>query len=327
MTQVRRRQVLISAGVLLAAPQLAFAQPDKIPRIGFLISETLSGEASRIEALRAGLRDFGYVEGKNIAIELRPADGNYDRLPALAAELVRLKVDVLVAFGAKAVLSARGATTTIPIVVPVASDPVAMGIADSLARPGRNVTGATAFIPELHAKRLELLREVMPGITRVAVLVNPATPSSRRGIEASIATGKSLKLELQAFEMRSPKEFGSAFSAMAKARIDAIVVSADTLFRAHAKEIAGLAAKRRLPLVGTREFAEVGALIGYGANNAELYRRAAYFVDKILKGAKPGDLPIEQPTNLELVINMKTAKALGLTIPQTVLLRATRVIE
>ncbi len=312
-----------------AAPLASFAQQPqgKGPRIGFLISETLSGQAGRVEALRTSLRDRGYVEGKNIAIEFRSAEGNYDRLPELAVELARLKVDVLVAFGSKAVLAAKRATTTIPIVVPVIGDPVAGGVIGSLARPGGNITGSATFAPETAAKRVELLKEAVPRITQVAYLLNPANATSALILPAMRATAKSLKLELQPFEVRAPKEFGRIFSAMAKGRVDAILVSTDTLFRANANEIADLAAKQRLPSVGAPEFAEAGGLIGYGANDAELYRRGAYFVDRILKGAKPADLPVEQAMKFELVVNLKTAKALGLTIPQSVLIRADEVIQ
>jgi putative ABC transport system substrate-binding protein len=326
---MKRRHFFLGSVALLAAPLAVLAQQGKIPRIGFLISETLSGQANRnrIEALRAGLRELGYVEGKNIVIEFRSADGNYERLSELAAELVRLKVDVLVAFGSKAVLAAKGATATIPIVVPSGGDPVAMGLVSSLARPGGNITGATAFTQEITAKRLGLLKEAVPGIARVGMLINSANPASRLAFEAAFATAKSLKLEWLAFEIRSPKEFGSAFAAMTKGRVNALVVSTDTLFGASYEELANLAARQRLPAVGAKEFAELGGLIGYGADSVALYRRAAYFVDRILKGAKPADLPVERPTRFELVINLKTAKALGIKIPQALLLRADQVIE
>jgi putative ABC transport system substrate-binding protein len=314
----------------LVAPLAAFAQQAQgtAPRIGFLISETLSGQASRVEALRAGLRDRGYVEGESIAIEVRSADGHYDRLPELAAELTRLKVDVLVAFGIKAVVAAKHATATIPIVVPAtSSDLVAMGLISGLARPGGNITGSAMFGPETAAKQVELFKETVPRITRMAVLLNPANAARGVILQAMRATAKSLKLELQPFEVRAPKEFGRTFSAMAKGGVDAIAVSQDTLFGANANEIANRAAKQRLPSAGNKEFAEAGGLIGYGANNAELYRRGAYFVDRILKGAKPADLPVEEPTVFELTVNLKTARALGLTIPPSILLRADRVIE
>jgi putative ABC transport system substrate-binding protein len=314
----------------LAAPLASFAQQPQgtVPRIGFLISETLSSQARRVEALRSGLLDLGYVEGKSIAIEVRSADGRYDRLPELAAELTRLKVDVLVAFGIKAVVAAKHATTTIPIVVPAtASDLVAMGLISSLARPGGNITGSAMFGPETAAKQVELFKEAVPRITRVAVLLNPANAARGVILQSMRATANSLKLELQPFEVRTPKEFGRTFSAMIRGRVDALAVSQDTLFGSNASEIADGAARQRLPSTGNKEFAEAGGLIGYGANNAELYRRGAYFVDRILKGTKPADLPVEGPTRFELVVNMKTAKALGIKIPQSILIRADKVIE
>jgi len=328
VVEVGRRQFLIGTGVLIAAP---FALPvesrGSTPRIGFLISETLAGQASRIEAIRAGLRDLGYVEGKNIVIELRPADGDYDRLPRLAAELVRLKVDVLVAFGGKAILAARQATTTIPIVAPTSGDPIAAGLTSSLARPSGNITGSAIFTPELSSKTLELLKEAIPSIKRTAWLFNPANPNNKRGLQDMREATAALKLELQPYEARSPKDFAGAFQAMAKARVEGVGVGRDTLFQAHAEDIVALAAKHRLPLVGPREFAHKGFLIGYGQDDEAVYRRGAYFVDRILKGAKPADLPFERPTRFELVINLKTAKTLGLTIPRVLLARADRVIE
>jgi putative ABC transport system substrate-binding protein len=294
-----------------------------------LISETPSVEAIRIEALRAGLRDRGYVEGRNVAIELRSADGAYARLPELAADLARLKVDVLVAFGIKALAAAAGATKTIPIVIPAtSSDPVAMGLVASMARPGGNITGATAFGPQVMAKRLELLKEVAPRISRVAVLVNPSNPSFGLTFQQMDVTAKALKISLQRFEVRAPDKFGDVLAAMTKERFDAIVVHGDTMFRGdNARAIAKLAESQSLPAVGTEDFAEAGGLLSYGGTSVEQYRRAAHFVDRILRGTKPGDLPIEQPTKFALVINLKAAKTLGITIPQSILLRADRVIE
>lgn len=331
MDQTRRRHLLISAGALLIAPLASFAQQQgKIPRIGFLISEALSGqEVIRVEALRAGLRDRGYVEGRNLAIEIRAAEGDYDRLPGLAAELARLKVEVLVPFGIKALLAARGATTTIPIVIPsTSSDPVALGLVASLARPGGNITGSTAFGPEIMAKRLELLKELMPRITRVAVLVNPSNPSFMPTFRQMDNAARSLKLSLQTFEIRAPGEFDRVFAAIGNGRFDAIMFQGDTMFGGdNAKAIAKLAARQRLLAVGGENFADAGGVLSYGGTTTELYRHAAYFVDRILRGAKPGDLPIEQATTFELVINLKAAKALGIRIPRAILLRADRVIE
>jgi putative ABC transport system substrate-binding protein len=326
---IARRRVLFALGVsALAAPIAAFAQqPGKIPRVGCLVSETVASQRSRLDALRAGLRDRGYVEGRNIVIEVRSADGKYDRLPSMAAELAGLKVDVIVAFGTKAVLAATAATTTIPIVDPVMGDPVALGLSTSFARPGGNITGSSSLGRESGSKRLELLKEAVPRITQVAFLFNPANPSGRQALDSMRATAEALKVELRPREVRTAQELATTFSAIAQQRIEAIVVSTDTLFQANAVEIAGLAAKQRLPSAGSKTFAAAGGLIGYGVDDAEMYRRAAYFVDRIVKGAKPDDLPIEQATKLELVINLKTAKALGLTLPQSLLVRASEAIN
>jgi putative ABC transport system substrate-binding protein len=326
---IARRRFVVALGVnVLAAPLVSFAQHQRlIPRIGLLIPETLAVDGIRIEAFRTGLRDHGYIEGKNIIIELRAADGNYDRLPDLAAELTSRKVDVIVVFGGKAVSAARRATTTIPIVDPVMGDPVAAGLGSSLARPGGNITGSVQFSPEAGAKRIEFLKEAVPRITRIAVLINPANPGSPLQLQTMRVTANALKLDLQAFEVRSAKELTTTFAAIEQGHIEAIVVPTDSLFRANAVEIANRATKLRLPSTGSKEFAPAGGLIGYGPDAAALYRHAAYFVDRILKGAKPDDLPIEQATRLELVINLKTARTLGITIPPSLLVRANDVIR
>jgi putative ABC transport system substrate-binding protein len=324
-----RRKLLVALGAgALAAPLTLFAQQKgKVWRIGVLGTASASGFAGRVDALRAGLRDLGYVEGKNIVIEYRWAEGKYERLPELAAELVRLKVDVIVTHG-PGILAAKSTTTTIPIVMASGADAVALGLVVSLARPGGNVTGMTSLSPEVTAKRLELLKDAFPRTRQVAVLLNPDNPSQIGTVfRAMEATAKSLKMELHQFGVRAPGDFDSAFAAMAKRHVDAVVSTEDGVLAAHFGVIAKLAAKMRLPSLGTTELAEAGGLMAYGTNQRELWRRAATFVDKILKGAKPGDLPVEQPTKFELVINLKTAKALGLTIPQTVLFRADRVIE
>ena len=324
----RRRFVLALGASALAVSLASLAQQQrKVPRVGFLMSETRSSEATRIEAVRAGLREHGYVEGTNIAIEIRSADGNYDRLPELAAELAGLQVDVIVAFGAKAVVAARRATTTTPIVDPIMGDPVALGLSSGLARPGGNITGSVAFNSEANAKGLAFLKEAVPRISRVAMLVNPANAGTSLGVQNVRAAASALKLDLQTIEVRNADEIGVTFATIAQRRIEAIVVASDTLLRANAGEIAALAAKQRLPSAGTREFVAAGGLIGYGVDSLALYRRAAYFADRIIKGAKPDDLPIERATKLELVVNLKTAKALGLTIPQSLLLRADEVIQ
>jgi putative ABC transport system substrate-binding protein len=325
---MNRRDSVLALLAFGGASILSFAQQrKKVAHIGILGAETASGQAGRLDALLAGLRDLGYVDGENMVIEFRWAEGNYDRLPDLAGELVRLKVDVLVALGIKVAVAAKGATTMIPIVVPAAADPVASGLVASLARHGGNITGSAFFGPELMAKRLELLIEAVPGITHVGVLLDPANRTFDPSSRAMETAAKSLKVGLQRFEVRVPREFESAFAAMAKGRVNAVVVQPDTMFTVNAKTIALLAVTNRIPLAGDLELAEAGGLIAYGPNFRELFRRSAYFVDKILKGANPADMPVEQPTKYELVINLKTAKALGITIPQTVLLRTDRIIN
>jgi len=324
-----RRKLLVALGAgALAAPLTSFAQQKgKVWRIGFLGAPSASGFAHWMEALRAGLRDLGYVEGKNLAIEFRWAEGHYQRLPELAAELVRLKVEVIVTHGVPGTGAAKSATTTIPIVMALSGDPVATGLVASLARPGGNVTGMTGINPEVAAKRLELLKDAFPRTRQVAVLFNSDNPAAILSLRAMEATAKSLKLELHQFGVRGPGDFGSAFAAMAKRRVDAVVFGDDGVLTANAGALANLAAKMRLPSVGITEFVEAGGLMAYGANRREMFRRAAYFVDRIFKGAKPGDLPVEQATRFETVLNLKTAKALGLQFPQAVLARADRVIE
>jgi putative tryptophan/tyrosine transport system substrate-binding protein len=322
----RRTFVSAAAGALLAKAFPANAQPATAHRIGFLGSESASNQAKRLEALRAGLRDYGYVEGKNIVIEVRWAEGNYDRLPALAAELVGLKVAVVVTSGAKANIAMAHATTTIPIVVVRASLPIGQqGVITNLARPGGNITGWTGFGSELTAKRLELLREAVPRITRVAFLVNPADPAS--ALEAMEPVLKALKLELRQYEARGPGEFDRTIAEMVQRHVEAMVVQGDTMFAVNARAVADLAIKYRLPSVGIPEYAEAGGMLGSGADLIEGHRRAATYVDKILKGANPGDLPIEGATKFQLVINQKTARAIGLALPQSLLLRADEVIE
>ena len=324
----RRAFLGVVASAVISAPFSAFAQqqPSDPRRIGFLGSESGSNQAQRLEALRAGLRDLGYVEGKNIVIEIRWAEGNYDRLPALAAELVGLKVAVIVTSGAKANIAMARATTTIPIVAVRSSQPTGQqGVITNLARPGGNITGVTGFGSELTAKRLELLREAVPRITNVAFLVNPADPPSYLGALELVA--KALKLELRQYEARSPGQFDSTIAEMVQRRADAIIVQGDTMFTVNAKAVGDLAIKHRLPSAGIPEYAEAGGMIGSGADLIEAHRRAAVYVDKILKGANPGDLPIEQATKFQVVVNLKTAKALGLMIPQPLILRADYVIK
>jgi len=301
-------------------------QPKKIPRLGFL---SPTSDDSRVEAFRQGLRELGYVEGQNIAIEYRWADGKFDRLPDLALELVRLKVDVVVAVVTQASLAAKMATGTIPVVMIGVSDPVGSGLVVSLARPGANITGTSSMTAEIIGKQLELIKETLPKISRVAALWNPANPIfqaiQRRETEVA---ARALGMQLQFVEARAPDEIDRAFARVAKERMRALLVLNDPVFTAQRKQIADLSAKHRFPTVsGTREYTEVGGLMAYGPSFPDMYRRAAYYVDRILKGTKPADLPVEQPMKFELIINLKTAKALGLTIPESFLLRADEVIE
>jgi putative ABC transport system substrate-binding protein len=314
---------------LVAVPLTADAQQpaDKVHRIGFLGSVTVAGYARQIEALRQGLRDLGYVEGKNIVIESRWAEGQYDRLPELAAELVRLNVSLIVTHGTPGSRAAKQATATVPIVMTVSGDAVATGLVQSIARPGANITGLTYFFPELNAKRLELLKEAVPRISRVGVLLNPGNPANGPVLKAMEAAAASLGLELHQFEVSGPDEFASAFSAMAEIRVEAVEIIDDAMLIANAPRIADFATKSRLPAIGFREFVEGGGLMAYAVDFPAIWRRAASFVDKILKGAKPADLPVEQATKFELVVNLKTAKALGITIPPSILARADEVIE
>ena len=327
MSTRRRLLLAIGAGALAVPLGLFAQQPVKVYRIGFLGAESASTWASQVDALRAGLRDLGYVEGKNIVIEFRWAEGKYERLPDLAAELVRLKVDVLVTHGTPGTLAAKQATTTIPIVMATSGDAVATGLVAGLARPGGNITGSTVFGAELLAKRLELLKEAFPRTRQVAALLNPVNAVQGLSFQAAEITARSLKVELRKFEVRRPDEFDGAFAAMVKKHVDAVAITQDSMLVSNAGAIAELATNKRIPSVGYPAFAEAGGLIGYGVNIPEMYRRAAYFVDRILKGAKPSNLPVDRPTRFEMVINMKTAKALGIKIPNSILVRADRVIE
>jgi len=273
------------------------------------------------------LSELRYIEGKNILIEPRWADGKYERLPELAAELVGLNVDVLVTGGIPAAFAAKKSTTKIPIVMAIAGDAVATGLVVSLARPGGNLTGFTYFNPELSAKRLELLREVLPAVKTVAMLDNPANPMTPRRIQTMKVTAKTLGIELRRFDVQGPAEFERAFAGMTKMRAEAVVISDDPMLVIHAKALADLAARRHLPSIGFSELAESGGLLAYGVNFLEFYRRSAVFVDKILKGAKPAELPIEQASRFEFLLNLRTAKTLGVVISRDLLLRADRVIE
>ncbi len=325
-----RRTFLAGTGaVLLAAPLAAEAQQTgKVPRVGVLLLGSRSDPIQLVaRAFQQGLRELGYVEGQSIAIEYRWAESQDERLPDLAAELVRLRVDVIVATIAVAVQAAKHATKAIPIVM-VVNDPVAAGFVASVARPGGNITGLSMMMTEVVGKQLEMLREVVPKISRVAVLGNPANPGSAPQLRAAEMAARALGVRLQPLEARDPSEIDRAFAAMTRERAGAFLVLLDPMLGAQRERIADLAARSHLPaMYALRLHVEAGGLMAYGANIFDLYRRMAIDVDKILKGAKPGDLPVEQPTKFELVINLKTAKALGLTIPQSLLGRADEVIQ
>ena len=326
-----RRALLVAAAVW---PALAWASPvraqapAKVRRIGLLSLFSPSDAALWHRAFRQGLRDLGWVEGKDISFEYRFAEGRGDRLPDLADDLVRLKVDVIVASATLEALVAQGATRVIPIVVVAAGDPVATGLVESLARPGGNITGLSQMGPELAAKRLELLKEMVPQLSHVAVLWNPRGVASTLGWKEIQLPARQLGVQLHPLEVRSLNDLDKAFEDATRAHDGALFIMPDAATPTNLKRIAGLAAKSRLPSIfHISEFADAGGLVTYGVDRADLYRRAGSFVDKILKGAKPVDLPIDRATKFELVVNMKTAKALGITIPQSILLRADKVIE
>ena len=306
----------------------AAQQPTKIPRIGFLAATSLSTNPARIEAFRQGLRELGYVEGKNIVIEWRFAEGKADRLAGFAAELVRLKVDVIVSGGSTATRAAKEATSTIPIVMAQDNDPVGNGFVTSLARPGGNVTGLAALRSELSGKRLELLKEIVPKLSRVAVLGSSTNPGNAQSLKEVELAARAIGVQLQYVDVRGPKDIETAFKEASKGRADAVLVLAGPVFNSPRSQVVDLAAKSRLPAIyDRRDFGEAGGLMSYGTNVVDLDHRAATYVDKIFKGAKPADLPVEQPKKFELIINLKAAKQIGLTIPPNVLARADRVIR
>ncbi len=326
---IDRRTFLAGTSVmLLALPLPAGAQQaGKVYRVGFLWDSPAVWPHA-LEGFRQGLRDLGWVEGQNIVVEYRWAEGRFDRLPGLAEELVRLKVDVIVAPTSIYTGAAKRATSTIPIVFVSHADPIGSGHVVNLARPGANITGLTIIMSETMAKSLELLKAAVPGLARVAVLWDPATPSHGPGVKAVAAASQALGLRLQTLAVRSATEFDNTFAAISNERGGGVLVLSTPLFMGGARRLAELAMTYKLPtMFGPREHAEAGGLLSYGPDRADLYRRAATYVDKILKGAKPGDLPVQQATKFELVINLKTAKALGLTIPPSLLGRADEVIR
>jgi putative tryptophan/tyrosine transport system substrate-binding protein len=321
----RKTIVALLVGLTLASVRLVEAQqPKKVPRIGLLRAG--SPPDSYVEAFRQGLRELGYIEGQNIAVEYRWAEGKPERIPDLTAELVRLKVDVIVTTGVPGGLAAKQATSTIPIVVPAINDPIGSGLVASLARPGGNVTGLSMVNPELSEKRMELLKEASPSVSRVAVLHDPAAIGVE--LHPTEAAAQALGLRLQVLEVREVNDLETALAAAKKGRAGALNFLTSPFFSAHRARIVEAVAKVRLPtMYPQREFVDAGGLIAYGPSLADMFRRAATYVDKILKGTKPGDIPVEQPTKFELVINLKAAKQIGLTIPPNVLVRADKVIK
>jgi putative ABC transport system substrate-binding protein len=321
--------ILAFTCIVLAMPAAAQVQRQaKMPRIGLLFTGESSPPSSNVEAFRKGLRDLGYVEGENIALEFRYAEGKLERLPQLASELVRLPVNVIVTATAPAISAARDATSTIPIVFAISGSPEVSGFVQSLARPGGNITGLSIVAADLSAKRLELLKEIAGNASRIAVLWNPDIGDMRSRMQEVQAATKRLKVEVQSLEVRAPDDFARAFVRLSQQRADALFVMADPLTLFHRNNIVERAAALRLPAIyETRDFADAGGLMSYGPDIAENYRRAAVYVNKILKGEKTRDIPVEAPTKFELVVNLRTAKAIGVAIPQSIMLRADKVIQ
>ena len=324
----RRRFLAIISTAVLAAPRAAASQGQKIPRIGFLGNSTAALEANLVAPFREGLREAGYIEGRNVVIDYRWADGTYERFPALIAELVALKVDVIVAAGTPAAVAVKKVAPATPLVMVAVGDPVGTGLVASLARPGGNLTGLVSIAPDLEGKRLELLKEVVPKLTLVAFLVNPANPFHAVSETQARAAATALNLKVQFAAVRAESEFDQAFAAIMSERPGAFIMLADRLFLHHRARIVQFAARNHLPgIYAYRELVEAGGLMSFGPSYEAMHRRSAYYVDRILKGAKPGELPMEQPTQFQLIINSKTAKELALTIPREVLIRAHQIIE
>jgi putative tryptophan/tyrosine transport system substrate-binding protein len=322
-----RRKLIVALGAgALGAPLACLAQPaKKIPKIGYL---GIADEPDFDRLFRRGLSDHGYVEGQNIHIEYRNARGKFERLPALAAELVDLKVDVIVASSTQAIDAAKRATKTIPIVFPVTFDPVASGFIASLARPGGNITGLSSMNPEVMGKRVELLKEMLPRISRIAVLLDSTNSGSKFALKETDSAARALSIRLQVLDVRNADDLDFAIRAASKERAGAMIVMPSNLFGSQQSLIVDLLTRYRLPATySRREYVEAGGLMSYGSDISDLYRRAASYVDRILKGAKPAEMPVEQPTKFELVVNMKTSKALGIKIPNSILVQATKVIE
>ena len=327
---IDRRTFLADTGAaLLAAPLAAQAQQARrVPRIGYLSFNPRPDTRHAMDGFRAKLRDLGYIDGQNLLIEYRDADGNHERLLTLATELVRLKVDAIFAYGTPSAQAAKKATSTIPIVFGVVSDPLAAGLVASFARPGANVTGVTPNNPELSAKRVSLLKEAVPAAKRISGLANPDFAATPHMVAETRLGAQALSVELQILEVREPAELATAFAAMGDSKTNGVIVLADSMFIAQRRRIVDLARSHRIPAIyRLRYFVEAGGLISYGAEYTEMFQQSAVLIDKVLKGAKPADLPVEQPRRYDLVINLKTAKILGLTIPPSLLARADEVIQ
>jgi putative ABC transport system substrate-binding protein len=328
MSGIRRREFIVLLGGMVSLPlPLRAEQAAKVYRIGYLGVTSHAGYAREIEALLRGLRQLGYEEGKNIAIYYQFGEGDYDRLPALASELVTLKVDIIVTHSTPGARAAKKATSTIPIVVTAGADLVSSGLVPSLARPSGNLTGLTFFFAEICAKRVELIKEAVPGAIRLGVLVNPANPSGEMALTAMERAAGSLRVELLPVNVRAPDGIAGAFAMLVSRGAQALTFIEDPLLISNAPYIAQLATQNRLPMIGEKPAAEAGALMAYGVDRYDLWFRTAFLVNKILTGTQPADLPIDQAAKFELVINLKTAKALGLEVPTSILLRATEVIE
>jgi putative ABC transport system substrate-binding protein len=320
--------LLLATILLSTVPASEAQQPAKIPLIGFQLDAPASAMTARTEAFRQGLRELGYIEGKNIIIEWRSAEGKPERRSELAAELVRLKVDAIVSAGPTVTRVVKEATSTIPIVMAQDTDPVSSGFVASLARPGGNITGFAALAPEMSGKQLDLLKEIVPKLSRVAVIGNSTNPGDAQALRETVLSAGSFEMYLRYLDVLDPKDIETVFRAVAKGRADAVLLLGNPILNAHRKQIVDLAVRHRLPATYARpEFVEAGGLMYYGTNYNDLYRRAATYIDKILKGAKPADLPVEQAKKFEFIINLKAAKQIGLTIPPNVLVRADRVIK
>ena len=325
---MKRREFITFLGCVAAAWPLAASAQSKIPRIGFMGNSTAALEANLVDAFREGLREHGYEEGRNIVIEYRWADGKYEQFPALVAELIAAKVDVIVTAGTPAALAMKKATTTVPLVMVAVGDPVGTGLVPSLARPGGNLTGLSSVAPDLEGKRLQLLREVVPALSHVAMFINSVNPFHVSSMRQARAAAKAMGIKLQLHDIRKSQDLDDAFAAIRKERPDALLILADRVFLHNRERMMDFTKEQRLPNVNAyKELVEVGGLMSYGPSYEDMHKRAAIYVDKILKGAKPADLPIEQPSKFTFIINLKTAKALGVTVPLQLLALADRLIE